>query len=422
MELLLDGLLLTLCGTSLLGREQRKIQYPLLCMVLCVVSRIGIGARREALDYLFFPTDNFIFVLFLFVAMLLLNSFCTQAGEGHILWGTAAQFALYLFLCGLCLAGLTAIGLGRGFWPIYGSRLLSLLLWLALWGTGFLCWLREQLADGGMTVRVIVCNTLVVMLLLWAAYFARTFDVRLWLSMTGILLALLVLVDGLALLWEQRCLQNQQRGRLLEQYLPMVEELVESVRARQHKFNNRIMAVSAAINTADTLEEAKHAVAELVEPVRLDAADQELLKCDSKVISGVLLGKIKQAELRHIHVEAAITGVFLHRTMPEAGWVELIGILLDYAIEASTPDDIIFLRAENENSVLRLTISNPCRPLSSTEQVNLFKRGWSTKSSSGRGYGLFNVRKLVEQHHGKIIIRNEYLHGQNYLTIGALIP
>jgi len=60
--------------------------------------------------------------------------------------------------------------------------------------------------------------------------------------------------------------------------------------------------------------------------------------------------------------------------------------------------------------------------LSNVEMTEMFKRGWSTKADTGRGYGLFNVRRLVEQHGGKIIIRNEKLRGQNYLTIGALIP
>ena len=53
--------------------------------------------------------------------------------------------------------------------------------------------------------------------------------------------------------------------------------------------------------------------------------------------------------------------------------------------------------------------------------TEMFRRGWSTKADQGRGYGLYNVRKMVEQHGGKIIVKNEEKNGQNYLTIGALI-
>mgnify|MGYP001026331575 FL=1 len=423
-EFLLDGLLLALCGFGLLGRSRGRLDivFPMICAAICFASRTGLSASNNPLDYLMLPADNILILLFLFIAVLLINSLWFQVKEGHILWGTAAQFALYLLLRCSCFAGLEGLGLGDPFWAVLGSRFLSILAWLVLMETGLVRWLREQLADGDTIVRIISCNTLFVLLLLWAAYVQHVFSDSLWLPAVISLLSFLILADGSVLLWEQRHIQNQQHGRMLEQYLPMVVELVESVRARQHEFNNQMMAVSAAVNTADTLNEARKAVASLTGRAGLDVTDRELLKCDSKVMSGMLFGKIKQAEFRHIRVDVAISGAFLHRSLSEADWVELTGILLDNALEASVPDDVIFVPAEDENGALRLTVSNPSRPMSSVELTTLFKRGWSTKAGGGRGYGLFNVRKLAERHGGKIIIRNERMCDRNYLTIGALVP
>ena len=423
-EFLLDGLLLALCGFGLLGRSRGKVDivFPMICAAICFVARTGIGASKDPLDYLMLPTDNISLFLFLFIAVLLINSLWFQAKEGHILWGTIAQFALYLLLrCG-CFAGLEGFGLSDAFWAVLGSRLLSVLACLVLMETGVVRWLQEQLADGDPVVRIVLCNTLLVLLLLWAAYLQHIFNDSLWLPAVISLLSFLILADGVVLLWEQRHIQDQQHGRMLEQYLPMVEELVESVRARQHEFNNQMMAVSAAVNTADTLDEARKAVAGLTGQAGLDVTDRELLKCDSKVVSGMLFGKIKQAEIGHIRFDVAISGAFLHRSFSEADWVELTGILLDNALEASAPDDVIFVRAEEENGALRLTVSNPSRPISRAELTAMFRRGWSTKAGGGRGYGLFNVRKLAERHGGKIIIRNERMRDRNYLTIGALVP
>ena len=100
----------------------------------------------------------------------------------------------------------------------------------------------------------------------------------------------------------------------------------------------------------------------------------------------------------------------------------MTGILLDNALEASAPDDVVFVQAKSENSALRLTVSNPSRPMSRVELTAMFRRGWSTKADGGRGYGLFNIRKLVERHGGKITIRNEQMCNRNYLTIGVLVP
>lgn len=207
----------------------------------------------------------------------------------------------------------------------------------------------------------------------------------------------------------------------MEQYLPMVEELVESVRARQHEYNNRMMAISAAMVTSETLEEAQRKVAELAGQVSLETTDRELLKCDSKVLCGMLFGKVKQAQLHHIQLQISITGSFLHRSLSESDWVDLLGILLDNALEAASAGDLIFLQAEEEEGALCLLVSNPCPPMSRTEMAQMFRRGWSTKAERGRGYGLFNVRRMVEQHGGKIIVKNEEKNGQNYLTIGALV-
>lgn len=419
LEALLDGLLLALCGLSLLGRSRKALDalLPLAYTGLCLLSR---QVSTDPMDYLVMPTDNPFYLLFLLIAVLMLNSLWYPVQEGHILWGTAAQLAVYLLLRWTCAAGL-GLALGSGLWVVYGLRVLAVLLWLALQWTGLLGWLRARLADGDAIVRAASGTTLILLILLWVLQLRRPLRDVPWLPVTAALLSGLVLADGLFLLWERRRVEDRRRVRLMEQYLPMVEELVESVRARQHAFNNRMMAVSAAVNTADSLEEARTAVAGLLEQAGMEADGRALLKCDSKVMSGLLFGKMKQGELRHIRLEASICGNFLHRSLPEAGWVELAGILLDNALEASQPGDVVSFRVEEEGGALRLTVSNPCLPLSSAELTRMFRRGWSTKADSGRGYGLFNARELVERRGGKLIVRNEEAGGRNYLTIGAVI-
>ena len=51
------------------------------------------------------------------------------------------------------------------------------------------------------------------------------------------------------MLLRQHRIQARQTTAMLEQYLPLVDELIEQVRARQHDFNNQMMAVAAAVST-----------------------------------------------------------------------------------------------------------------------------------------------------------------------------
>ena len=94
---------------------------------------------------------------------------------------------------------------------------------------------------------------------------------------------------------------------MIEQYVPIVEELISQVRARQHEFNNRMMAIEAAVASADTLEEARKEVADLTGSIGISLNDRELLSCDSNMIAGMLFGKIKQAEAANCHIELSNT-------------------------------------------------------------------------------------------------------------------
>ena len=420
---LLDGFLLSLCCLGLLGRERGKLDLllPLLFSGICFVTRQGLRYDRADFAFAVLPVDTIVFFLFLFLAVLLINSLWFRRAEGHAFFGTVAAFALYLLLRELCLVALYLSGVEEPTWYLYVSRVLSLLLWLVLWSVGALRWLRDQLAEGNIPVRILVGNTTILLILVLSVFRFDLSAMFRWLPVTAGVLALLVLGDGTVILLEQRRVQSQRRARLLEQYLPLVEELIEQVRARQHEFDNRMMAVSAALATANNLEEARKSVASVLQNAKLAGIDRELLKCDSKVIGGMLFGKVRQAELKHIRLEVLIAGAFLHRALPEADWVEIIGVLMDNAIEASSPGDVLYAKAVEENDGLLFTVSNPHRALSNVEFVQMFRRGWTTKTTGGHGYGLFNVRSAVERCGGKLIARNETMDGTQYITVGVLI-
>ena len=419
----LDWLLLSLSSLGLLGRSRGKLDrlLPLVFAGICLLSRLGLGYHDAEMAYAVLPVDQIVSFLFFFLGVLLLNSLWFQKSEGHTLFGTIAAFALYLLLRELCLLFLALCGSAEPVWYLYVGRVLSLGLWLALWGTGALRWLREKLTDGDPVI-CIMCSNTALLLLLMLILFQFDFSVMIrWLPVTVGAVGLLAVGDVIAMLLRQHRVQARRRTALLEQYLPLVEELIEQVRARQHDFNNQMMAVAAAVSTARDLQEAQEAVTALLQHVRLDGADKELLKCDSKVISGLLFGKMKQAEFKQVHVEVMIAGAFLRRVLSEADWVEVIAILLDNAIEAAAPGDVLYAKAIEEGDSLRFSVLNPHAALTNMEFIQMFRRGWSTKGEAGHGYGLYNVRQIMERHGGKIITGNDRLNGIPYITIGVLV-
>lgn len=183
------------------------------------------------------------------------------------------------------------------------------------------------------------------------------------------------------------------------------------------------MAIEAAVASADTLEEARKEVAGLTGSIGISLNDRELLSCDSKMIAGMLFGKIKQAEAANCHIELSLHGLFKKTVTPETEWIEVIGILLDNAIEASPKGSTIFLSSKKQEGFLELTVSNPAPPLSNTEFMALFGKGVTTKTNrDGHGFGLYNILRMTEQYHGKILTRNESILNENYVVFGILMP
>ncbi|MFR9233197.1 MAG: hypothetical protein ACLVLH_09400 [Eisenbergiella massiliensis] len=272
-----------------------------------------------------------------------------------------AVFSLYLLVRCVCVTVLAAFGAWGG-WLLFGGRVLTLLLVSLLFCTPFYGVLQQLVLTGGIAVWIVSSD---IAVLLMVELTVVSFQAERFLSYSGLLTVLVLAVllfNSILLFFHRRRLQEQKRIHMIEQYVPIVEELISQVRARQHEFNNRMLAIEAAVASAGTLEEAQREVAALTGGIVINSNDRELLSCDSKVIAGMLFGKIKQAEAAGIHMELQLHGLFKKSAVPETEWIEAIGILLDNAIEASPKGSTVYIAVRKKGTYLELLVSNPPRP------------------------------------------------------------
>lgn len=222
------------------------------------------------------------------------------------------------------------------------------------------------------------------------------------------------------LFFEQRKSQIiESRMRAVEEYIPIIDELVMEVRARQHEFSNKMLAISSILQTATNLEEAKEEMEQYIENVKLGPSQQELLNMDHKVIAGFLYTKIKRAEQMKICIDVKRTVSVKDFPCEDFDFVEILGILLDNAIEASFGGEIIYVSMHQTGGRFELTVSNPADYRTNEQFMKMFELGFSTKAnvSKERGYGLYNVQQLAKQYKANIIVRNEQRE-MNYITLG----
>ena len=115
VQVFLDSALLSACVFGTLGWQGRLMNCVLAGnFVICLLSRLT-GYSTDPVSYAVVPLDNFVYVLFLLLAVLLLNSVCFDSGEAHIFWGTTMQFALFLLLREVCFVVLGLLDLSVGF-------------------------------------------------------------------------------------------------------------------------------------------------------------------------------------------------------------------------------------------------------------------------------------------------------------------
>ena len=102
--------------------------------------------------------------------------------------------------------------------------------------------------------------------------------------------------------------------------------------------------------------------------------------------------------MKKIMVISEITASLKGKAIRELDVVDIIGILIDNAIEASNAGDTIYIKIEHSDEGLSILVSNPYMMQSATDFVRMFRRGFSTKGEGGaRGHGLANVKAIVSE-------------------------
>lgn len=203
------------------------------------------------------------------------------------------------------------------------------------------------------------------------------------------------------------------RLQAAEEYVPIIDELVMEVRSRQHEFANKMLAVTSILETAKTLEEARVSIAAFTDNVRLQPHQEQLLTMEHKIVAGFLYAKLRRSEQMGIHVDMDFAVPSYKMPCEEVDLVEVLGILLDNAFEASESGETVKLVYCLVDGQIRLEVSNPVSHITNEQMMQMFEVGYSTKGEK-RGFGLHNLKQIAKQYNAKIILKNE----SKRLTVG----
>ena len=229
--------------------------------------------------------------------------------------------------------------------------------------------------------------------------------------------------------WQKTRLDVEKKKMQLEMnslYYDAYDQLILLIRERQHDMKNHINTILSMIHTTDNYEELTAKQEEYCDYVMGQHEKTKLvLSVENPLISGFLYSKIQEAEKKDIEVEYQIAMQKTASVVPEYELVEMLGILMDNAIEALSNEieiaDVessfkgIRVSIQETESAIELMVANTSAHFEEDMTEHFFEAGYSSKGK-GRGIGLSKLKRMVHERQGKIVVSNEIWEGRNYLT------
>lgn len=213
---------------------------------------------------------------------------------------------------------------------------------------------------------------------------------------------------------------EEQQRKIYEQYLPVIDELMDKLRAKQHEFDNHIQAINMLTLTSTDYESIVNSMNSYIQDLETDNYIKDLSKLENKILAGFIYSKIKKSNELGVPFKIEIENYLFNVEMKDYELIEILGNLIDNALETGVEDNKVILKLKKEKDMNVIQLNNK-HPYLKKDIVNkMFKEGVSTKSNS-RGYGLYNVKQLVQKYNGETQVYNCEIDGDNYVVFNLIL-
>lgn len=184
----------------------------------------------------------------------------------------------------------------------------------------------------------------------------------------------------------------------------------DELRAQTHEFTNKLYAISGLLQ----LKEYDEAVKLIQKQSNKQDIQNEILfnQIQDKNIQAILVGKLaKASEMKikfYIDENSYIDSPIEH--IDQNDLIVLLSNLIDNAIEAVNPFGgvVTFFASDIGNDII-FEISDDGPGIKFDNIQNIFEKGISSKKEKDHGFGLYNVKNIVQKYNGVIELNQEQL-------------
>ena len=205
-----------------------------------------------------------------------------------------------------------------------------------------------------------------------------------------------------------------------EEYIKLMEDLagtrylVDSMRANNHDFTNKLHVILGLLQM-EMYEEAASYI-ENITIVQRETISKIMSAVKEPAVAALLIGKTARASELNVKFILQEGSVFSKSDypIPTETLVTIIGNLIDNAFDAMNeantdlekPKELLFGIYSKPNALL-ITANDTGVGIKEENKEQVFENGYSTKGK-GRGTGLYQVKRLVENLGGEIMLDSQY--------------
>lgn len=213
--------------------------------------------------------------------------------------------------------------------------------------------------------------------------------------------------------------ESRKQLQSYEQYLPIIEDLIDQVRMRQHDYNNELQAISMLPISYTDYDSLAAALSNELDTSCNDHVikNSYLLRINMKLIAGFLFSKMNLAQEHNINLDIDVKNSTLTSKAAEFELLDVMSILVDNAFDATEDGGMIKVIIDSDGKTTTVETFNAGLQLTAEMRKNFFAKGYSTKplkdGAYSRGIGLYKLKQLTSKYHGEILLDNQTVDGQN---------
>ena len=373
-----------------------------------ITKRIILSIATSSIYVLFievYDTD----ALIIFVGMLFLNSMIISKIEDKDTILTFIEFivsALLMLGFELIISFIVYVTMGNDdlsptTYLILVTCIMSMLIYLLNTNKSIKKMKFSKFFSKYKSINIIILNLFVFFLFIKVLMSNNLMNTRIIIPIT-ILGLILIGINCYFYIYLYKTLNEKKKSEIKTSFNPLINDLMGKLKANEHEYKNHLNTIwSIAQVTAP--EDIKEKLQEYISNIVDDTEEfSMLLNVENTIIKAVLYNKGQRAEKLGVKYIYNVRSNFKDISLDNSELTVILSNLLNNAIEATSmikkKELEVFIE---DNKYYIIDVKNRTEGLKVEDLSNIFKMGYSTKGE-GRGYGLYNVKSIVDKYRGKI--------------------